>query len=239
MFSLFVRRDGLIDPPTFGEFDCHCHILPGLDDGAPDEKTSISIARVLVEMGVRTVAATPHVLSDAYPNSTSRIVETCGFLQRKVAQLGLPLTLVPGAEYYVEREFLQRIERGDILCFGDDRCVLFETPVEHEPLLLDDVVFQLRSAGLTPVLAHAERYRYLSDNPARVAELRNQGVKIQVNHPSFFLPKTSRRGEAARRLYIKGQVDLLGTDMHRATAEDVRLVAQGDHNFFARMNGRS
>ncbi|MCU0660822.1 MAG: histidinol-phosphatase [Myxococcota bacterium] len=239
MFSLFMRRDGLIDPPAFGEVDSHCHVLPGLDDGAPDERTALAISRVLVEMGVRTVVATPHVISDVYPNSTLQILEKCNNLRASLKDHELPLTLIPGAEYYVEKELLSRIERDDLLCFGEDRCVLFEAPIEHEPLLLDDVVFQLKSAGYTPVLAHVERYRYLHDNPDRVVELRRQGVKIQVNHPSFFLPKTSRRGEAARRLYVKGQVDLLGTDMHRATAEDVRLVAQGDHLFFARMAGRS
>lgn len=239
MFSLFMRRDGLIDPPAFGEVDSHCHILPGLDDGAPDERTALAIARVLVEMGVRRAVATPHVMSDAYPNSTAAIVDACEALRRVLADHELPLELVPGAEYYVEKELLRRIDAGDILGFGEERHVLFEAPVEHEPLLLDDVVFQLRCAGYTPVLAHVERYRYLRDNPQRLAELHRVGVKFQVNHPSFYLPKTSRRGEAARRLYIKGQVDLLGTDMHRATAEDVRLVAQGDRLLFARMAGRS
>lgn len=238
MFSLFMRRDGLIDPPAFGEVDSHCHVLAGLDDGAPDERTSLAIARVLLEMGVRTVVATPHVMSDAYPNTSERIVDACETLRRALAAHDLPLEIMPGAEYYVEKDLLRRIEIGDVLCFGPQRHVLFEAPVEREPLLLDDVVFHLRSAGYTPVLAHVERYRYLHDNPGRIAQLKQLGVKFQVNHPSFYLPKTSRRGEAARRLYIKGLVDLFGTDMHRATAEDVQLLAQGDRLFFTRMAGR-
>ena len=56
----------------------------------------------------------------------------------------------------------------------------------------------------------------------RVQDLRRLGARFQVNHPSFLLPKTSRRGEMARWLYIKGLVDLLGTDLHRATSLSVR-----------------
>ena len=74
MFSLLIRRDGLIDPPPMGEIDAHCHILPGLDDGPKDERGALAIGRLLCEMGVRKVVATPHVISDVYPTPTERIV---------------------------------------------------------------------------------------------------------------------------------------------------------------------
>jgi tyrosine-protein phosphatase YwqE len=131
---------------------------------------------------------------------------------------GLALEVVAGAEYYVEPEFLHRIGRGDLLAFGEERCVLFESPVDRAPRMLEEVAFGLRSAGYTPLLAHAERYRFLQGDPARVRELRRLGVRFQVNHPSFLLPRTSRRGEMARWLYLKGFADHLGTDMHRASS---------------------
>lgn len=217
MFSLLVRRDGLIDPPAMGEIDCHCHILPGIDDGPRTERDALAIARLLIEMGVRRVVATPHVIADVYPNTTARILEGVEDMRLLLRSSGLALDVLPGAEYYVEPDFLRRIKRDDVLSFGEERYVLFESPVDHPPLMLDEVAFGLRSAGYTPLLAHAERYRFLQGAPERVAELRRLGVCFQVNHPSFLLPKTSRRGEMARWLYIKGFVDQLGTDMHRAT----------------------
>ncbi|MFO8071169.1 MAG: CpsB/CapC family capsule biosynthesis tyrosine phosphatase [Polyangia bacterium] len=217
MFSLLVRRDGLIDPPEMGEIDCHCHILPGIDDGPSDDRGSLAIARLLIEMDVERVVATPHVISDIYPNTTERILGAVERLRRLLRDSGLALEVLPGAEYYAEGELLERIARDDLLSFGEERYVLFESPVEQPPMILEEIAFELKSAGYTPLLAHVERYRFLQGDEGRIAHLRRLGVRFQVNHPSFLLPKTSRRGEMARWLYIKGMVDMLGTDMHRAT----------------------
>jgi len=217
MFSLLVRRDGLIDPPPLGDTDVHCHILPGIDDGPEDPRGSLAIARLLLEMGITTVVATPHVISDIYPTTTDRILEAVEGLRKLLKNSGLDLEVLAGAEYYVEGDLLGRVERGDLLSFGKDKFVLFESPVESKPMILEEIVFAMKTAGYTPLMAHVERYRYLQKDRDQIAHLRRLGVKFQVNHPSFMLPKTSRRGEMARWLYIKGMVDLLGTDMHRAT----------------------
>jgi len=212
-----IRRDGLIEPPPIGELDAHCHLLPGLDDGPPNEREALAIARLLLEMGVRTVVATPHVISDVYPNSTDVIINGVSRMRRLLSESGLALEILAGAEYYAENDLLDRIARDDLLAFGPEKYVLFESPVEHQPMVLEEIVFNLRSAGYTPLLAHVERYRYLQADQDRVEHLRRLGVCFQVNHPSFHLPKTSRRGEMARWLYTRGFVDLLGTDMHRAS----------------------
>ncbi len=212
-----IRRDGLIEPPPIGELDAHCHLLPGIDDGPPNEREALAIARLLLEMGVRTVVATPHVISDVYPNSTDVIINGVSRMRRLLRESGLALEILAGAEYYAENDLLDRIARDDLLAFGPEKYVLFESPVEHQPMVLEEIVFNLRSAGYTPLLAHVERYRYLQADQDRVEHLRRLGVCFQVNHPSFHLPKTSRRGEMARWLYTRGFVDLLGTDMHRAS----------------------
>ena len=217
MFSLLVRRDGLIEPPSMGETDVHCHILPGIDDGPSNERGSLAIARLLIEMGIKNVVATPHVISDLYPNSTEAILDKVEAMRRLLVDSGLNLNIMAGAEYYAEGFLLDRIAANDLLAFGDEKYVLFESPVESQPMVLEEIAFSLQSAGYTPLLAHVERYRYLQSNHDQVVHLKQMGIHFQVNHPSFMLPRTSRRGEMARRLYIKGMVDFLGTDMHRAT----------------------
>ena len=216
MFSLLIRRDGLIDPPPIGELDAHCHLLPGIDDGPPNDREALAIARSLLEMGVRTVVATPHVISDVYPNSTDVILEGVSRMRRLLSDSGLALEVLAGAEYYAENDLLDLVAKDDLLAFGPEKYVLFESPVEHQPMVLEEVVFNLKSAGYTPLLAHVERYRYLQTDHDLVERLRRLGVCFQVNHPSFLLPKTSHRGEMARWLYTRGFVDLLGTDLHRA-----------------------
>jgi tyrosine-protein phosphatase YwqE len=163
------------------------------------------------------VAATPHVISDVYPNTADGIRAGVEALSSALREVGLALEVLPAAEYYAESAFLTAIRRQDVISFGPEQFVLFESPVDTTPLLLEDIIYHLRSSGYTPLLAHAERYRFLQGNPRMVEHLKELGVRFQVNHPSFSLPKTSRTGEAARWLYIRGLVDALGTDMHRAT----------------------
>jgi protein-tyrosine phosphatase len=238
MFSLLIRRDGLIEPPKMTEVDHHCHILPGLDDGADSDETSIAIAHLLLELGVRKVVATPHVISDIYPNTTGAILDAVDTTRRLFEEERLPLDIEAGAEYYVEAELLNRIDNNDIISFGEERYVMFESPLSQKPMLFEEVVFSLKSAGYTPVLAHAERYRFLQGNNGEIETLRRMGLKFQVNHPSFHLPKTSTKGEMARRLSIKGMVDLFGTDIHKATSDDQALASKGDKRLFARLNSR-
>ena len=236
MFSLLVRRDGLIDPPEMNEVDAHCHILPGLDDGPRNDRGSLAIARLLLEMGVRTVVATPHVISDIYPLTTKQILDATEKFRALLSDSGLSLEVLPGAEYYIERQLLDRITKNDLLAWGDDRCVLFELPLNQEPLIVEDVIFNLMASGYTPVLAHAERYRFLQGNGERVQKLRRMGARFQVNHPSFHLPKTSRQGEMARWLYIKGLVDFLGTDMHRAAPMERFIAERNERRLLRRIS---
>jgi tyrosine-protein phosphatase YwqE len=83
--------------------------------------------------------------------------------------------------------------------------------------MLNELIFALKSFGYSPLLAHVERYHFLQDDFKLAIELKRLGVSFQVNHPSFMLPATSRRGNLARLLYKKGMIDVLGSDMHRAT----------------------
>lgn len=230
----------MIDPPSMAETDGHCHILPGLDDGAPCLDTSLAIAHLLMAMGVRRVVATPHVISDVYPTKTEEILRSAEELRGEFKAQGIPLEIIPAAEYYAEPAFLHRVEKGDILCWGEEKYVLFETPLEQEPLLLEEIVFRLLAAGYTPLLAHVERYRFAQKDAKfeRLGHLRRLGARFQINHPSFHLPKTSRRGELARKLYIRGWADVLGTDIHKARMADSELAHRGDKRLFARLADR-
>ena len=215
MFSLLVRRDGLIDPPELGDTDYHCHILPGIDDGPRDMKSATALALRLVEMGVSTVVASPHVISDVYPNTRKSILIKTKQFQREIRQQGIPLTVVPGAEYYCEQSFLKLVEEEPLLSFGAENYVLFESPVDT-PVMMKEIVFMLRSSGYVPLLAHVERYRFIQNDFEFAHELKRLGVAFQVNHPSFGLSRNSKSGDLARLLHKKGMIDLFGTDMHRA-----------------------
>ena len=66
--------------------DLHCHILPGIDDGALDLADSLSMARVAAADGIRVIAATPHIRHDhdvRIPELVGRVEEVNRELHRR------------------------------------------------------------------------------------------------------------------------------------------------------------
>ncbi len=145
--------------------DLHSHILPGLDDGAPDVEASVALARAAVAAGTTTLVATPHVslTYDTRPDAVSSGIEALG---ARLADERIPLELVAGAEIAVPR--LSELD-GDALgalAIGDGPYLLVESPYSASPFL-EETVFGLMTRGFKPILAHPERCALFQRNPAR------------------------------------------------------------------------
>src|SRR4051812_16514065 len=99
--------------------DLHCHILPGLDDGAPDLPTSIEMARSFVADGVTAVACTPHILPGLYHNSGPQIREATEKLRQVLHREGIALQLVTGADNHITPGFVADLNSGQLLSLAD------------------------------------------------------------------------------------------------------------------------
>src|SRR3990170_8768836 len=109
-------------------FDLHCHILPGLDDGAADLSVSIEMAKAFVADGVTVAACTPHILPGLYHNSGPQIRQATADLQQVLEQEGIPLKLVTGADNHITPSFVAELRSGHLLSLADTRYVLVEPP---------------------------------------------------------------------------------------------------------------
>src|SRR6185312_7016156 len=132
--------------------DLHCHILPGIDDGAADLSVSIAMARAQVADGVSVVACTPHILPGLYANSGPQIRSCTQHLQQILKNEGIPLQLVPGADNHIVPDFVERLRSGDLLPLADSRYVLVEPPHQVAPPRLEDLFFNILAAGYVPIL---------------------------------------------------------------------------------------
>jgi len=190
--------------------DIHSHLLPGIDDGAKTLDESVSLIKKFISLGYEKLIITPHVMEDAYNNSTQTILEK--FRELKSAVSDLDIELEVSAEYYVDEEFLKRLDNDDILPIKD-KYVLFETSYYEKPLNLEEVIFKIQAKGYIPVFAHPERYRYI-ENMDYYHELKNRGVLFQCNINSFggFYGKTALR--KAEYLAKNKMIDFLGSDAH-------------------------
>src|SRR5262245_44737509 len=108
--------------------DLHCHILPGIDDGAAELSVSLEMANTFVEDGVSFVACTPHILSGLYHNSGPQIRQAVAHLQQILQNEGIPLRLVTGADNHIVPSFVADLGSGHLLSLADSRYVLVEPP---------------------------------------------------------------------------------------------------------------
>ena len=143
--------------------DLHCHILPGLDDGATDLSVSIAMANAFVADGVTVVACTPHILPGLYHNSGPQIRQATAHLQHALEREGIPLRLVSGADNHIVPGFVAELRSGHLLSLADTRYVLVEPPHHVAPPRLEDLFFNLLVAGYVPILTHPERLTWIKD----------------------------------------------------------------------------
>jgi len=208
--ALFGRNDAGGNP--LGT-DLHSHLIPGMDDGAKTMQESLELIRRLHGLGYRRLVTTPHIMSHRYPNSRTGILSGLQKLRRHVEAAGIEIAIDAAAEYYLDEHFMELVARKELLTFGENE-VLFEMSYLIAPPQLDTIVFELQAAGYVPVLAHPERYLFLHERFDRYAELKERGVRFQVNVNSLGGYYSRAVQKAAKRIMSEGWIDYLGSDTH-------------------------
>lgn len=199
---------------SFLHTDVHSHILPGIDDGAPDVETSVELVRQLVQLGYRRFWATPHVMEDWYPNTYGSIEWALRELCAALIKHGIDVEVGAGAEYHIDDGFRKLLEkRGPFRTLPGNR-VLVEISMVGEPPAWEAAIFQLQTLGYQPVLAHPERYLYLREDIERLTAIRQRGVELQVNLLSLDGYYGHPVKTFAQKLVKKKLVDFVGTDCH-------------------------
>lgn len=213
MFSFLHKKNKVAFPiGEFLEVDMHSHILPGIDDGAPDTDTSKRLLAGLAALRYRAMIATPHVTAHSYPNTPCSIGAAHRQLQT-VQDLAIP-DIRFAAEYMLDECIGQLIADRALLTLGGSDYVLVETAFLLRPLGADAQLFDLQHAGYRPVLAHPERYHYLFKKPADYAAFKERGCLFQVNLLSFLGYYGQQERAAANWLLEADMIDFLGTDLH-------------------------
>lgn len=194
--------------------DLHCHMLPGIDDGAPDLDTAIEMARRAVADGIQVTACTPHIYPGLFDNTAQGIGEATAAFAKELQERDIPLELTFGADVHQVPEVLSGLRNGRIPTLHNSRYFLLE-PSHHVFLPgMEDYCFNLVTAGYTPVLTHPERLSWIGEHYSIFPLLASQGVWMQITAGSL----TGRFGPPARyyaeRMLDEGIVHLLATDAH-------------------------
>jgi protein-tyrosine phosphatase len=208
--------------------DLHCHILPGIDDGAPDLATSIAMAKMAVADGIVTIACTPHILPGVYANDAMCIAAAVAGLRQALADAQIPLELTTGADVHIAPNLLADIRAGRVPTVAGSRYLLLEPPHHVLPPRLEDFAFGLAAAGIVPILTHPERLKWVEGHYPLVERLASRGVLMQITAGSLSGRFGSRAKYWAERMLDEGIVDLLATDAHDIKHRPPRLSEARD-----------
>ena len=194
--------------------DIHCHLLPGVDDGAASWEESLAMAQLAVADGISTVVVTPHQLGSYACNGGDMIRAGCRQLQDLLDRHGVPLGVLPGADVRIEPDLTAKIRAGDALTLADRRRhVLLELP--HELYLpLDRLLGELQRAGLVGILSHPERNLGLLGRPRLAESLVDAGCLMQVTASSLVGTFGPEVRDFAEWLVDRGLVHFVATDAH-------------------------
>jgi protein-tyrosine phosphatase len=198
--------------------DLHCHILPGVDDGAASLDEALALAQFCVRDGITHVVATPHchrhcrlLRHDILPH-VSRLNE-------ELTQAGVPLIVLLGSEIQVTDAAAYRrdFEAGLYCHLGDGRTFTlleFNWKAEMYPGDAPELITWLRTQGITPIVAHPERHRFFAEDPGRLRTLVAAGAWLQITVDSL-LGNHGRDPEASGEESLRTYPDVvLATDAH-------------------------
>lgn len=169
--------------------DIHSHIIFDVDDGPKTLEDSRRLLEESYRQGVRTIISTSHRRKGMFETPEEKIAANFKQVQELAKQVADDLTVLYGAEIYYTSDILKKLEEGTFPSLGGTKYVLIEfsmnTPYKDIHSALGNVI----RLGMTPVVAHIERYHCLENDEDRVNELINMGCYMQVNSSNVLKPK--------------------------------------------------
>ncbi len=194
--------------------DLHCHMLPGIDDGAVDLEMALKMARMAVADGVHTLACTPHIYPGLYENTATGIRMAVDALQAKLDTRQIKLRLLAGADVHLEPGLSESIRSGRIPTLAGSRYLLLEPPHHVAPPRFEESVFELMLSGFVPVITHPERLTWIEDHYPVFKRLVERGAWMQLTAASMAGRFGRRPLYWSERMLDEGCVHILATDAH-------------------------
>jgi protein-tyrosine phosphatase len=208
--------------------DLHSHLLPGIDDGSKNFAMSLAMARVAAADGISTMACTPHILPGVYNNSGPAIRRAVARLAESIADAGIPVSLVTGADVHIAPNLDVQLRDGRALTLNNSRYFLLEPPHHVLPPRLEDLVFGLQAAGYVPILTHPERLSWVEGHYDLIGRLVSSSVLMQITAGSVMGRFGRRPRYWAERMLDEGLCHLLATDAHNTEQRSPRMADARD-----------
>jgi len=200
--------------------DLHCHLLPGIDDGAKTMDDALEMVRLAIENGIHKVVATPHITPGHYDNDIHSITDVFNRFSNTVKQHHLDFELAMAAEIRLDPNILVMFETDTLPYLGEldgMKVMLLEFPHETIPLGAFDMVKWLVRQGVLPVIAHPERNKSVIKDYKIIKPFVDSGCLLQITAASIQGIFGSAPKNTGKKLLKSGWVSIIASDAHNHT----------------------
>lgn len=195
--------------------DVHSHIIPKVDDGAVNFEEAYTMFIEATEAGFTDIIATSHYIEDYYEADSIKRHAWIEAMDKVIKENNINLKLHCGNEIYITQNLIKLIKEKKASTLADSKYVLFELPMNNNVKYLNEMIFEIKSLGMIPIIAHPERYSYVQENPNLLIDLIELGALFQGNYASIIGYYGSHAKHTIKKLLKANMIHFLGTDCHK------------------------
>lgn len=195
--------------------DVHSHIIPKIDDGATSFEESYTMFNEAVKTGFTDIIATSHYIEDYYETDCVERQAWIEAMNKALKENNINLNIHSGNEIYITQNLVKLIKEKKASTLAGSKYVLFELPMNNNIVYLNETIFEIKSSGFVPIIAHPERYAFVQRNPNMLIDLIKQGVLFQGNYASIIGRYGNHAKNTIKKLLKANMIHFLGTDCHR------------------------
>ncbi|MFC3927414.1 capsular polysaccharide biosynthesis protein Cps4B [Streptococcus caprae] len=199
--------------------DIHSHIIFGVDDGPKSLDESLALLKVAYDQGTRIIVATSHRRKGMFETPEEIIQANFKTVKAEAKKLFPDLQLLFGAEIYYTRDILDKLTQKKIPTMNGTQFALIEFSMATPWKEIHSALQNILLLGITPIVAHIERYNALEFDKKRVKEIINMGCYTQINSvhvtkAKFFGDSLKVFKKRAHYFLDENLVHIVSSDMH-------------------------
>ena len=195
--------------------DVHSHILPNIDDGSRSIDETFNLIKEAKEAGFEGIICTSHYMENYYETDRPEREVWINAIHENLKNKNIEMNLYLGNEIYMSDNIIKLLEDGKATTMNDTSYVLFELPLNVEPMNLYDMVYEMQQYKIVPILAHPERYSFVQTDPELIYDLIDKGVLMQANYGSIVGQYGKKAQMIVQKFLENNMIHMLGTDAHR------------------------
>jgi protein-tyrosine phosphatase len=205
--------------------DIHCHILPGVDDGARTIEESIEMARLALAQGINTIVASPHHLNNQFENVLVNILTQVDELNQVLEKENIPINIIPGQEVRIHGDLLDGLlEFKEVLPVNlKTPYILIELPTSTVPKYTKKLLYDLQLEGYIPIIVHPERNSELLETPEKLYELVKNGVLTQITAGSLVGKFGKKIKKFSHEMIESNLTHVIASDAHNTNRRGFNL----------------